>query len=475
MGHPDDRFGMLRLTPKTALPCIGRVCALQGIRLKNGPPQLDEASQEERLPIEQLVVIAHKSRLRLQPIHVDWVRLSADLSNRPILLVLNNGNVIVAEELSTSEDIVVFDPIAGADERFLVARSELEPVWDGDAITVEPELGSGWRPRTKAIALTAILGILTAALLVVFVPRYDTIPNRPNASLLGVSEQHTPPSSASNPGQHHSGDAVRDNHSQSDISQLHGSTARKETSHESPPGAEGGSEFGNFAATSAGTQQQELTSQNGSPRWDTDQLSLKQPVIADAERSHEQEPVVANGAPELPQGQPASSESDESIPIPGQEALTSSGPQATFDSNEAKPKDGMPGPPIVSATTSADKPAGLEATNRADTSDGGLGRSARLTGEEVKALITRGDEMLGSDDVTSARLFYERAADAADARAALRLGESYDPAFLAGARLSPTMANIPLAAQWYRRAGELGAPEADTMLRALAITTGISR
>jgi len=80
--------------------------------------------------------------------------------------------------------------------------------------------------------------------------------------------------------------------------------------------------------------------------------------------------------------------------------------------------------------------------------------------------------MLGSGDVTSARLFYERAANVPDAQAALRLGESYDPAFLAGARLNRTAGSVPLAAQWYQRAAELGAPEADTLLRALAITTG---
>ena len=99
----------------------------------------------------------------------------------------------------------------------------------------------------------------------------------------------------------------------------------------------------------------------------------------------------------------------------------------------------------------------------------------KLTRDEVKTLVARGDLLLGSGDVTSARLFYERAADAPDAQAALRLGESYDPAFLAEARLNRAAGSVLIAAQWYRRADELGAPEADTLLRALAITTGVSR
>jgi hypothetical protein len=155
MGGPDDRFGVASVTRKTALACLERVCALGGIHRKNEPLQLQEYSREELLPIEQLMTFAHENGLRVLPIRFDWFRLLATLSNRPVLLVLKNANVITAEKLSTSNEIIVFDPLAPADESFLVARAELEPVWDGNALMVEPELANGERHRTRVIALAA--------------------------------------------------------------------------------------------------------------------------------------------------------------------------------------------------------------------------------------------------------------------------------------------------------------------------------
>src|SRR5437763_6252197 len=127
MGGPDDRFGVASVTRATALACLERVCALQGVRPKNEPLQPQAYSREEVLPIEQLMAFAHENGLRVRPIRFDWFRLLAALSNGPVLLVLKNGNVIAAEKLSTSEEIILFDPLAPANERFLVAHADLEP------------------------------------------------------------------------------------------------------------------------------------------------------------------------------------------------------------------------------------------------------------------------------------------------------------------------------------------------------------
>lgn len=94
--------------------------------------------------------------------------------------------------------------------------------------------------------------------------------------------------------------------------------------------------------------------------------------------------------------------------------------------------------------------------------------TANLSPEEIAALIARGDALIIKGDVASARLFYERAADAADGQAALRLGESYDPAFLARAHVTGARGDLQTAARWYRRARELGASEADALLRTLS-------
>jgi hypothetical protein len=85
---------------------------------------------------------------------------------------------------------------------------------------------------------------------------------------------------------------------------------------------------------------------------------------------------------------------------------------------------------------------------------------------ETAPLLERGDRLFGTGDVASARLFYERAADAGNGQAALRLGETYDPAFLQRAQLR-VVGDRGLALFWYGRARELGADEADILLKGM--------
>jgi TPR repeat protein len=69
-------------------------------------------------------------------------------------------------------------------------------------------------------------------------------------------------------------------------------------------------------------------------------------------------------------------------------------------------------------------------------------------------------------------MFYERAANTGHGQAALRLGETYDPAFLARNRFIGARGNAAIAAYWYERARELGVPDANILLRAIAAEAG---
>jgi hypothetical protein len=104
-------------------------------------------------------------------------------------------------------------------------------------------------------------------------------------------------------------------------------------------------------------------------------------------------------------------------------------------------------------------------SNRQATAPAPAAAIPHLSTEEITELLTRGDTLLRSGDVVSARLFYERAANAGDGRAALRLGATFDPAFLGqdvlrGVRGDPTEALL-----WYRRSRDLGEPEAERRLK----------
>ena len=82
-------------------------------------------------------------------------------------------------------------------------------------------------------------------------------------------------------------------------------------------------------------------------------------------------------------------------------------------------------------------------------------------------MVTRGDAFLSAGDIASARLFYERAADAGDSAAALRLGATFDPNFLNRAGVRGNPGNPTQAALWYRRARDLGDAAAAERLRNL--------
>jgi hypothetical protein len=80
-------------------------------------------------------------------------------------------------------------------------------------------------------------------------------------------------------------------------------------------------------------------------------------------------------------------------------------------------------------------------------------------------LLSRGDSLFSTHDVASARLLYQRAAEGGNREAALRLAETYDPRFLQWAKLTFAHGNPTTAVLWYRRARELGAAEAETLLK----------
>jgi hypothetical protein len=90
-----------------------------------------------------------------------------------------------------------------------------------------------------------------------------------------------------------------------------------------------------------------------------------------------------------------------------------------------------------------------------------------LSTTEIAALVIRGDAFLTAGDIASARLFYERAADAGDSAAALRLGATFDPNFLGRAGVRGNPGDPAQAASWYRRARDLGDAAAAERLKNL--------
>jgi TPR repeat protein len=119
-------------------------------------------------------------------------------------------------------------------------------------------------------------------------------------------------------------------------------------------------------------------------------------------------------------------------------------------------------PPIAVATAVPSAPA-LAAAPRAE-----VVRS--LDPKEIAALLKRGQDLLSAGDVQSARLLLMRGAEAQNARAALLVGTTYDPARLKQIGADGPLADIAQARMWYQRAKEWGEPDAQRQLDALALS-----
>ena len=92
-----------------------------------------------------------------------------------------------------------------------------------------------------------------------------------------------------------------------------------------------------------------------------------------------------------------------------------------------------------------------------------------LDSKEILVLVKRGQELLASGDVQSARLLLQRGAEARDARSALLLGTTYDPALLKQLGANG-LADVAQARNWYQKAREWGEPAAQRQLEALAVS-----
>jgi hypothetical protein len=92
----------------------------------------------------------------------------------------------------------------------------------------------------------------------------------------------------------------------------------------------------------------------------------------------------------------------------------------------------------------------------------------RLDPADIKLLMKQGEQYAAAGDLATARLAFQRAAEAGDATAALAMGATYDPIVLAKVGVVGLSADVGKARTWYEKAKEFGSPEASRRLELLA-------
>lgn len=92
----------------------------------------------------------------------------------------------------------------------------------------------------------------------------------------------------------------------------------------------------------------------------------------------------------------------------------------------------------------------------------------RLSRDEIAKLFKRGEEYMGQGRISTARLLFQRAAEACDMKAAFALGATYDPIMLRKFGATLVDPNIATARTWYEQARRLGLSEASRQLKLLS-------
>jgi TPR repeat protein len=92
----------------------------------------------------------------------------------------------------------------------------------------------------------------------------------------------------------------------------------------------------------------------------------------------------------------------------------------------------------------------------------------QLSPEEIATLVQRGEDFVAAGDLPSARLVFQRAAEAGDARAAMALAATYDPIALKRLGVVGISPDVEKARKWYEKAKEYGSTEAPRRIELLA-------
>jgi type II secretory pathway predicted ATPase ExeA len=93
--------------------------------------------------------------------------------------------------------------------------------------------------------------------------------------------------------------------------------------------------------------------------------------------------------------------------------------------------------------------------------------SETLPPEVMATLLKRGEQFVALGDLGAARLLFQRAAEAGSARAALAMGRTYDPEYLAIGMAQGEKPDPARAMEWYRKAAALGDAQAADLMKSI--------
>ena len=415
---------------ETAISCLVRLGVQNGIDIEIETVRRRTASDGDGLTVSRLIKLADEFGLQAEWSRLDWHGLKTTGFSRALLVFWTNSNAVLLTGggRAGGEEVSIWDPHHDG-VIFYVPREEFERSWNSHALIITPkEQGKTFGPQPpqqgRKAAMVSDMGdkassapanIVTKKLLSNPLPGATPQLRLRRPLLASASVAVAATASVA---------IFLLVHAGLDDTPASGALTREDASN-STQGTAGKTATGPSVASASSST-----------------------AAADA--------TVATPVPDEARGRPLPDAA--SPPI---------APEPEVDSTDARPE--MAAQTAGHTLSPAPAPAApsfggnTSAAPSVTTPLAGLSLSAA----DLTALLARGDVLFSRGDLVAARLFYERAADAGEGQAALRLGETFDPTFLDRARLRGARGDLSTALVWYRRARDLGVAEAEILLKSL--------
>jgi hypothetical protein len=417
---------------ETAISCLVRLGVQNGIDIEIETVRRRTVRDGNSLTASRLIKLADEFGLQAEWSRLDWHGLKTTGLSRALLVFCANSNAVVLTGggRGGAEEVSIWDPDHDG-VIFYVPREEFERTWNSHALIITPkEQGKAFAPQPQEGSKAATVSDMRdkASPAPANIVKTELLPNP-----LPV----TRPSKAA----HDAGTQLRSRRpllaSASVAVVATASVVIFLLVHAGPD---------NTAAIGTITSEDVSSSTQGTTSAGK---TAAGPSLANASSSTAVDAgaTIATPAPDEARGR--------SLPDAARPPIA---PEPEMNSTDARPELAA----LTAGHTLPPAPAPAAPSFGGNTS---AAPGPQLSAAELAALLARGDMLFSKGDLVAARLFYERAADAGEGQAALRLGETFDPVFLDRARLRGGRGDLSTARSWYRRARDLGVAEAEILLK----------
>ncbi|HVH74505.1 MAG TPA: peptidase domain-containing ABC transporter [Stellaceae bacterium] len=193
---------------ETGLSCLFRLGVQNGVYAEIGAVRRRNLVEAETMPTARLAALAQEFGLDGKIARFDWRGLLETPFRHPILLLLDNSNVVIllgVRRGAEPAEVAISDPLYRDGEVFFLPRADLERAWSGNALVLSPlppseedqSFGFSWFTKKLFAEKKLLVDVAAAALTMNFialsVPIFfqllvdKVVPNQAFATLYAIS------------------------------------------------------------------------------------------------------------------------------------------------------------------------------------------------------------------------------------------------------------------------------------------------